>query len=544
MRRFALISVSDKKGVDEFAKKLENLGFTILSTGGTYKFLKEKGINVLNISEYTLFPEILDGRVKTLHPKVHGAILARRDDEKHLKELEENNIEFIDIVVVNLYPFEATIKKEGVTLEEAIENIDIGGPTMLRSAAKNYKYVTVVVDPDDYDMVIKELEKNGETSLKTREYLAVKVFTHTAKYDSMIQKYLAKTLLDEEREFIFLYNGKKLRYGENSHQSAFVYKKDSNTCEANLLDIEVYHGKELSYNNYVDAEAALDVVKDYPEKVAVSVIKHTNPCGFATGDSIKEAFEMAWQGDIVSAFGSIIAFNRKLDLETAKLLKGRFIEVILAPDYDEEALKFLKENTKNLRIIKVKGDFNVKDSTQKYYKDILGGMLVQDRDLKLFDKFESVTEIKFPEHKIPLAKFTWIATKHTKSNAIVLGFEYDKGKFMVLGMGAGQPNRVDSLRKLAIIKAEENLKRLYQENFYNFKEKFNTQEEFIKWAFSEVVLGSDAFFPFPDTVEEASKYGIKYIVQPGGSIRDKEVIEEANKHGIAMVFTGTRHFKH
>ena len=541
MSKKALLSLSDKSGVLEFAKSLKELGYDIISTGGTYKHLAENGVDVTPIQDVTGFPEIMNGRVKTLHPKIHGALLALRDNDSHIEAAKENGIEFIDLVAVNLYPFEATIANPDVTMEDAIENIDIGGPTMIRSAAKNHKFVTVIVDPTDYNKVIAEIKADGDTSLKLRQELAIKVYSHTSKYDGEIQKFLADKILEETREKITLDGGDVLRYGENSHQSAVFFTKDG-VEEANLGDIEIHHGKELSYNNYVDAEAALEVVKDYSNAPAVSVIKHTNPCGFATGTTLDEAFSMAWEGDIVSAFGSVIAFNTKVDLKTAEMLEGKFVEVVIAPAYDADALEYLKAKSKNLRIIEVKGDYTKRDDNVSV-KSIVGGYLQQTRDVELWDKFDTVTKKQFPDNKLELAKFTWIATKHTKSNAIVLGFEYEPGKFMVAGMGAGQPNRIDSLRKVSATKATENFTRLYEEMDI-FKTKFATCEEFVAWAFSEVVLGSDAFFPFSDTIEVCDDLGIKYLVQPGGSIRDNDVIETCDKCDIAMVFTNTRHFRH
>ncbi len=541
MSKKALLSLSDKTGVLEFAKELKELGYEIISTGGTFSYLSENGVAVTPIQDVTGFPEIMNGRVKTLHPKIHGALLALRDNDSHIAQAKENAIEFIDLVAVNLYPFEATIANPNVTMEDAIENIDIGGPTMIRSAAKNHKFVTVVVDPADYNKVIAEIKENGDTTLALRQELAIKVYAHTSKYDGEIQKFLADKILEEKREKITLEKGTVLRYGENSHQNALFFAKEG-VEEANLGDIEIYHGKELSYNNFVDAEAALEVVKDYTTAPAVSVIKHTNPCGFATGTTLDEAFDMAWEGDIVSAFGSVIAFNTNVDYATASKLEGKFVEVVIAPSYDDDALEFLKNKSKNLRVIKVNGDYAKRDNNTTL-KSIVGGYLLQSRDIELWNKFDTVTKKEFPKNKLELAKFTWIATKHTKSNAIVLGFEYEEGKFMVVGMGAGQPNRIDSLRKISSTKATENFTRLYEETSL-FKEKFATVEEFISWAFGEVVLGSDAFFPFADTIEVCHGLGIKYIVQPGGSIRDEDVIAECDKSDIAMVFTNTRHFRH
>lgn len=537
----ALLSVSDKSGLDVFAKKLSELGYEIVSTGGTLKFLKDSGIKAVSISEITGFPEIMDGRVKTLHPKVHGGLLCVRDNKKHLEQLNDNDIGLIDIVAVNLYPFEKTAENPNNTLEEVIENIDIGGPAMIRSAAKNFKYVTVIVDPNDYGKVLEELESKSETTLETRKMLAVKVFSHTSRYDASIQKHLADKLMDEKRDVIFLDDGSPLRYGENSHQKSLFYKY-GNFQEANLSDIEILSGKELSYNNYVDAEAALEIVKDYCGEPCVSIIKHTNPCGFASGETILKAFNMAWQGDIISAFGSVIAFSRTVDLDTANEMSGKFIEVVIAPDYDKSALELLKGKSKNLRILKAKGDLRARDS-KKCFKHIVGGVLVQDRDVDLWQGFNSATLKHIPDNKMELAKFAWIASKHTKSNAIVLCSEYESGKFMVVGMGAGQPNRIDSLRKLAATKAKENFARFYDDN-KGIRENFESFDSYIQHSFANCVLASDAFFPFADTIDVCSELGIKFIVQPGGSVRDNEVVEACNKSGISMVFTGMRHFRH
>jgi len=555
----ALVSVSDKTGIVDFAKELDKMGIEILSTGGTKKALEEAGVSVKGVSEFTGFPEMLDGRVKTLHPKIHGGLLAVRSNKEHMRQVEEYSVPLIDMVVVNLYPFQKTIAKEDVSLEEAIENIDIGGPTMLRSAAKNYKDVAVVTDPDDYVLIIDELKNSGEISLKTRQDLAVKVFRHTADYDSAIDKYLSENLSKEKILRLKFTQGVPLRYGENSHQEATFYI-NRDCAESNLASAKILHGKEMSYNNYIDANAALEAAKEIADQIGVVVVKHTNPCGYATGKTLKEAVERAWMGDPISAFGSIIAVTRKLDFETAKFLKGKdtkhltyakqgdqyvpeevktkHVEVIIAPGYDKDALELLKSEGKVLRILEV-APLDMGKHERFTHRKIVGGILEQDRDLKVFDTFDVPTKALFPDNKKELAKFAYKACKHTKSNAIVLCREYMPGYFQVLGMGAGQPNRVDSLRKLAITKAMENL-----QIEYDMLKPEGSLDDYIKRVMSELVLASDAFFPFSDTVEEAASFGIRYIIQPGGSKRDDASISKADELGIAMVFTGMRHFLH
>jgi phosphoribosylaminoimidazolecarboxamide formyltransferase/IMP cyclohydrolase len=554
----ALISVSDKTKIVDFARSLSELGVEIITTGGTAKLLQENSIQVVPIESVTGFPEMMDGRVKTLHPKIHGALLGLRDNEKHKSQANEYGIDWIDLVVVNLYPFEKTIKKPDVTLEDAVENIDIGGPTMLRSAAKNYRFITVVVDPDDYDKVLEEIKKTGEISLETKKQLAVKVFRRTADYDSTIDKYLSRALLNENILRLRFNRGQSLRYGENSHQKALFYCNPI-IHESSVADAEILNGKEMSYNNYVDSDAALEAVKDLSGQIGVAVIKHTNPCGYATGATSGEALKSAWAGDPISAFGSVIACNAKVDMEFAEFLKGKnvrhlgyivkdgrlipqevpskFVEVIIAPDFEPEALEMLRK-TKNLRVLKIQSLKSEKLEPETYRK-ITGGMLEMDRDLAVLDKFEIVTKKLFDDRKKALAEFMYKACKHTKSNAIVLGREFRPGYFQVIGMGAGQPNRVDSLRKLAVTKAIENLQIEYDNSSNEL-----TLEDYSKKAFGEFVLASDAFFPFDDTVRAAAEYGIRYIVQPGGSKRDQDSIIACDELGIAMAFTGMRHFRH
>ncbi len=555
----ALLSVSDKTGIIDFARELEQAGVELISTGGTAKSIRDAGIGVRDISDVTGFPEIMDGRVKTLHPHVHGGILARRDNSGDQKSVSDLNIPLIDLIVVNLYPFLEVTKDPSVSLEVAIENIDIGGPTMIRAAAKNFEHVAVVTDPGDYDVLLKQIKSSEGVSRELRGQLAVKVFQHTARYDAAVDTFLAERILTEKRLHLDYTEGTELRYGENGHQSATFYR-DGSSGEASAANAKVLHGKAMSYNNYVDATAALEAVKDLPVgRPAVSVIKHTNPCGLATGNNIAEALERAWQGDPMSAFGGVLATNWTVDMDFANFLKGddvkhvsysivdgetigqevpggKFVEVILAPDYTDEAAEFLKSKSKMIRLLKTKSTVEQDLTT---FRAITGGLLVQDRDLKLTEKFDVVTEKQFPDSYRKLAEFTTVACKHTKSNGIVLGREYASGCFQVMGMGAGQPNRVDSMRKLSIPRAKENALREFQD--------MNISGDFDKWWQEQVenmVLVSDGFFPFDDTVREAARFGIRYIVQPGGSMRDDDSIKACNEFGIAMAMIGCRHFNH
>jgi len=531
----ALLSVSDKAGVVEFAKALSERGVELLSTGGTAKAIRDAGIEVKDVSEFTGFPEMLDGRVKTLTPQVHAGLLHLRDNDEHMATMKEHGLDPIDLVCVNLYPFESTIANPDVTLAEAIEQIDIGGPTMIRSAAKNMKFVTVVTDPADYQVVLESMDANGgDTTEELRFALGQKVFARTAEYNATIASYLAdKVAGDAPKPFVkTASNGVELRYGENSHQRAWLYT-DAASTEAAIAQTEVLHGKEMSYNNYVDGEGALEAVKDLSGTPGVSVIKHTNPCGYATGETLAEAFEAAWSGDPVSAFGSVIAVTQPVDLATAELLKGRFIEALIAPDFDADALEFLKAKSKNIRLLKLKAPM-AKAAPRKMIKDINGGVLVQDVDTDSIAEWTVPTKTAFDESKRALAEFGIASAKHTKSNAIMVVQEYKPGQFRVLGMGAGQPNRVDSLRKLAVPKAIENLK---------LQNPDITDDEISK-VIGDCVFVSEAFFPFADSIDEAHAVGARFIVQPGGSIRDDEVVEACNKHGIAMAFTAMRHFRH
>ena len=506
MTKRALISVSDKTNIVEFAKGLEKHGFEVISTGGTYTHLKNNGVSCISIEDVTHFPEILEGRVKTLHPKIHGGLLSKRGNELHNKHVAENNIEYIDLVCVNLYPFEATVKKEGVSEEEIIENIDIGGPSMLRSAAKNFNDVTVVTDINDYEKVLEELEQGGIT-YETRRALAIKVFNTTASYDAAIANYFNKkdNLIPEKLTLSYKLQD-SLRYGENPHQKAYHYVQDNNESYA-LQNAVQLHGKEMSYNNIQDASAALDILSEFDETTCVAV-KHMNPCGVATGSSVFEAYSRAYEADPVSIFGGIVAVNGKVDKETAEKMHSIFLEIILSTDYDEEAIEILTKK-KNLRIYKLSEKNN---NHEQQIKSVRGGILVQDFNHKLADEYESVTEKKVDESQQRDIEFGLKVVKHVKSNAIVVV----KGG-QTLGIGAGQMNRVGSC-KIALEQAGEKAK--------------------------GAVLASDAFFPMRDSADIAADYGISAIVQPGGSIRDQESIDACNEKGVAMVFSKIRHFKH
>ncbi|MDH4617342.1 bifunctional phosphoribosylaminoimidazolecarboxamide formyltransferase/IMP cyclohydrolase [Brevibacillus sp. AY1] len=511
----ALISVSDKTGLIPFTRRLAAAGVEIISTGGTASLLKEAGIPVVGISEVTGFPEILDGRVKTLHPNIHSGLLAVRDNEAHQKQLKELEIETIDLVVVNLYPFKQTIAKPDVTFEEAIENIDIGGPTMLRSAAKNHAFVTVVVDAADYEQVMEEIEANQDTALETRRRLAAKVFRHTAAYDSLISRYLSEQVgeLLPESYTVTYEKAQDLRYGENPHQRAAFYRAPL-AGTASIAYADQLHGKELSYNNINDADAALAIVREF-DQPAVVAIKHSNPCGVGIGADIREAYQKAYEADPVSIFGGIVAANRTIDRDTALAMKEIFLEIILAPDFTEEALAVLMEK-KNLRLLRIPTLNQPEQKADNLFRvaPVAGGALVQDYDQKQLedDEIRVVTDRQPTAEELAQLKFAWKVVKHVKSNAIVLA----KGN-MTIGVGAGQMNRVGAA-KIAIEQAKE--------------------------LATGSVLASDAFFPMSDTVEAAAQAGVTAIIQPGGSVRDQESIDACNRFGITMIFTGTRHFKH
>jgi len=537
MKKRALVSVSDKAGVVEFCEGLAECGFEIISTGGTAKVLAKAGLKVIGISEITGFPECLDGRVKTLHPNVHAGLLAMRSNPEHMKQLEELNINTIDIVCVNLYPFKATLEK-GADFAECIENIDIGGPTMIRAAAKNYQDVAVIVDPKDYGKVIEEL-KNGGVTLATKRYLQYKVFAHTAVYDSLISNYLASQLGIEYPDSVtFAYEkAQELRYGENPQQSAVFYKEEF-TRPGSLPTAKQLWGKELSYNNINDANGALELLKEFGQTPAVVACKHANPCGVGTGKDIHEAYLKAYNSDPVSVFGGILAINGEVDEATAAEINKIFIEIVMALSYSEEALKIL-EQKKNIRLLQIDDISARRQRAAKDMKKVYGGLLVQeydeclikDEDMNLFKNKATAEQVTTPsgktktvygcgvvtdksptEEEAEALMFCWRVVKHTKSNAIVIG---KPGR--TTGIGMGQTNRIWAAQQA------------------------------IEHAGKEAagsVMASDAFFPFPDCVEECVKAGITAIIQPGGSIRDEESVKACNAAGIAMVFVGERHFKH
>ncbi len=515
----ALISVSDKNGIVEFAKALKELGIKILSTGGTAKALKDAGIDCMEVADFTGSPEIFDGRVKTLHPKVHGGILNIRDNADHQKTAKEHGIENIDIVAVNLYPFESTVLNKASTLEDIIENIDIGGPAMIRSAAKNHNYVTVLVAPKDYDQVIAELKADGNTSIDTRKKLAAKAYAHTSLYDSVISNYL-NNKFDIQFPDEFTTGGRLLqpmRYGENPHQNAAFYKEPL-MIESSVTNTTQMHGKELSFNNIVDLNSAYELVKEFKNPAAV-IIKHNNPCGVAEADNLLTAYLNAYSTDTTSAFGGIVSLNANVDLKLAEELSKIFLEAVIAPSFSDDAFALLSKKP-SIRLMKTA---DIKDLSYEYdFKKVVGGMLLQDRDLHAFD-FEmfkalpSPTKRKPTENELKDLAFAWKVAKHAKSNTII----YAKNQ-TTIGIGAGQMSRIDST-KLAAMKAEN----AYGEN-----------------AIDGSVMASDAFFPFRDNIDTAAAYKVTAIVSPGGSVRDDEVIAACDENNIAMIFTSIRHFKH
>ncbi len=514
MIKRALISVSDKTGIVEFASALASKGIEIISTGGTAKTLSNAGLKVINISDITGFPECLDGRVKTLHPKVHAGLLAIRSNEEHMRQIKELGVETIDLVVINLYPFKQTILKGNVELEEAIENIDIGGPTMLRAAAKNYQDVAVVVDPADYEKVLSELNTAGDVSVKTKFRLAYKVFEHTSHYDTLIAKYLRDTLGDidfPETLSLTFEKAQDMRYGENPHQKAVFYKEVG--ANRGVLPSAVQlHGKELSYNNINDANGAIELVKEFDEPTVVAV-KHTNPCGVGSAANIYEAYMRAYESDPVSIFGGIIAANREIDVKTAEEINKIFVEIVVAPSFSEEALAILSQK-KNIRLLKLEGiEEKIPEDTFDM-KKVAGGLLVQKYNSQLFNEedVKCVTKVEPTKEQMEDLIFAMKVVKHTKSNAIALA----KGR-QTIGVGPGQTNRIVPT-KVAIEYAGDRAK--------------------------GAVMASDAYFPFDDCVEAAAAAGIKAIIQPGGSINDQKSIDACDKHGIAMIVTGMRHFKH
>ena len=513
----ALISVSDKTGIVEFAKELEKLGVEIISTGGTYKKLKEENVNAIEISDLTGFPECLDGRVKTLHPKVHAGILAMRSKPEHMKQLKDLGIDTIDFVVVNLYPFKETILKDNVTREEAVENIDIGGPSMLRGAAKNYQDVVVITDPEDYEKVLKELKENGQVSQDTKFYLMNKVFEHTSSYDAMICKYLKDERKDESlpNELTLTYEKvQDMRYGENPHQVAALYK-EVGKCSGSLTTAEQLNGKELSFNNINDTNGALELLKEFDEPTVVAC-KHGNPCGVGSSDNIYDAWRKAFEADKTSIFGGIVVVNREVTEKMAEEMKEIFLEVVVAPSYEPKALELLKSKP-NLRVLALP-TVTVKQPKGSYdIKKINGGIILQTIDSELLDNYEVVTKREPTEKELEDLLFTWKIVKYVKSNGIAIG----KDKQSV-GIGPGQVNRI-----------------------WATKQSIEHGEELIgKGITNGAVLASDAYFPFSDCIEAAHEAGITAIVQPGGSKNDQDSIDKCNEYGIAMIFTGMRHFRH
>lgn len=507
----ALISVFDKECIVDFAMELEKLGWEIISTGGTSKILQDAGIKVLDVEDITGFPEILDGRVKTLNPYIHGGLLYKRNNPSHMDTIKEMEIYPIDIVVNNLYPFEETINKQSVTFDEIIENIDIGGPSMIRAAAKNYEDVTVIIDPKDYNLVLDELKDNGKTNLSTRRYLARKVFNYTAYYDTLISNYFNKI---EDVKFpdklTLAYKSKQeLRYGENPHQGAAFYK-EAGKIEGTIAGAIQLHGKELSFNNINDANGAIETLKEFTDPTVVAV-KHTNPCGIGSGEDLLEAYDKAYESDKISIFGGIIAANMEINEEVAERINELFMEIIIAPSFTEKALEILTRK-KNIRLLQIK-DICDKKYLELDVKKVMGGILIQDRDdILLNEEIVVVTERKPTEKEMDDMLFSWKAAKNVKSNGVILA--KDKG---TVGIGLGEVNRVWAVQ--------------------NAIERAGNKAE-------GSVLASDGFFPFKDSIEILSKAKISAIIQPGGSLKDSEVIEEANKHGMTMIFTGMRHFKH
>ena len=507
----ALVSVSDKTNLVEFVSGLVDCGYEIISTGGTKKALEAAGLKPIGISDITGFPEIMDGRVKTLHPNVHGALLCVRDNPDHVAQIKELGIDYIDLVCVNLYPFKETVQKPGVSHEVIIENIDIGGPSMLRSASKNYQSIPVICDPKDYEKVLSEIKENGETTFETREKLAAKVFRHTARYDAMIADYLTKKTGEEFPESLTITFDKvqDLRYGENPHQKAAFYK--GMNPKYSLANATQLHGKELSYNNIQDGNAAIEILKDFDGQFAAVGLKHMNPCGVGIGDTIEAAWDKAYEADPVSIFGGIVALNDVVGASLAEKLSKIFLEIIIAPGFTPEAMDILTKK-KNIRLMAL--DTTLSATTSLKYTNVNDGLLVQDMDMHTVkaDDLRCVTNRKPTDEEVRQLLFGWNVVKHVKSNAIVLVKDD-----MTIGVGAGQMNRVGAA-EIAIKQAGEKCE--------------------------GSVLASDAFFPFGDTVEAAIKAGVTAIIQPGGSVRDQESIDICNQYGVTMVFTGVRHFKH
>ena len=511
MAKRALVSVSDKSGLVDFVKGLQTAGWEIIATGGTQKLLENSGVKTIGISDVTGFPEICDGRVKTLHPKVHGGLLARRDEPSHLQALEENGISFIDLVCVNLYPFRETIAKEGVSMADAIENIDIGGPSMLRSAAKNYNDVTVVCDPADYNTILAEINATGNTTVETRLQLSAKAYTHTAQYDACIATYMREKAGLNEKLFLEFDLKQGLRYGENPHQSAKFYAS-TKAIPFSLATGKQLQGKEMSYNNIQDANAALNIARDFDEPFCVA-LKHMNPCGAAVAETIEEAWQKAYEADTVSIYGGIVICNRTITKEIALGMKPIFLEIVIAPDFTDEAMEIFATK-KNLRVIQV--DMTPSTEAIDQYVSVNGGLLVQHLDTQIETITADMCATKVQPDAATLAdmQFGWNIVKHVKSNAIVV---VKNGQ--TLGVGAGQMNRVGS--------AEIAMKQAHAAG-----------------VTEGLILASDGFLPFDDTVALAAQYGVTAIVQPGGSIRDNDCVVKADELGICMLMTGTRHFKH
>ncbi len=514
----ALISVSDKTGIVEFAKGLAGLGVEILSTGGTAKALKDAGLSVKDVSEHTGFPEMLGGRLKTLHPKIHGGLLWRRDNPQDMEDVKAHNIDSIDMVVVNLYPFEQTVSRPDARFEDAIENIDIGGPTMLRAASKNFRDVIVIVDPEDYPKILEELQSaDGEAAYDTKYELARKVFAHTAKYDTLISKYLNQQA-EPDNPFQPVLNMSfskisSLRYGENPHMKAAVYKEPLYDG-LSVVDAKILQGKEMSFNNYLDSSASIDLVKEFGDQPAAAIIKHNNPCGVAVGEPVSEAYKKAFQTDPISTFGGVIAFNRRVDEATAKEILTLFVEIIIAPGFDDTALKLLAQKP-NIRLLEL--DIT-RDVTGFEMRKIQGGLLVQEKDAGMIEDIKSlkvVTKRQPTDDEYAALAFAWKVCKHMKSNAIIYS-----SKDRTLGIGCGQTSRVDSA-KLAAMKAA------------NF-------DISLKGS----AVASDAFFPNRDGIDVVAGAGATAVIQPGGSIKDSDVIAAADEHNMAMVFTEMRHFRH
>ncbi len=516
MKKIALISVSDKTGIVEFAKELERLGVSIISTGGTYQLLADSGLKITKVSDFTGYPEIMDGRVKTLNPKIHGGILGLRDNDNHQKDATVNNVEWIDFVVVNLYPFVETIAKPNVTEQVAIENIDIGGPTMLRAAAKNFKFVTVVVDPSDYSKVTEELAINNQTTLETRKLLAAKCFDTIEKYDTAITQYFRKINQLPEQLLLNYEKVTTLRYGENPHQKAAFFRNPENR-DANITNAKVLGGKELSFNNIVDADSAIELVKEF-ERPTVVIVKHNNPCGVASSETIDEAFKLSHQVDTLSSFGGVVAMNRAFTVEVAKYIEEQklFLEIIACTHFEPEALELIKKKP-NIRLLEV-GEMLL-DTERRDIKKVAGGILIQTADTSILNKedLKVVTKLSPNEAEINAMLFARKIVKHVKSNAIIFAKTDKNGNDIVTGIGAGQMSRIDSV--------------------YIARHKGGEKVQ-------GSVMASDAFFPFPDGIEEAHKAGATAILQPGGSIKDSEVIAKADELGISMVFTGVRSFRH